>query len=82
MSFIVGLSTMATVIVPFAAAGAELAAPAAVVADPAAGALVALDFDVLLPHALATTPTTTTAVTHAARRVDLRTPRIIASPFR
>jgi mannitol 2-dehydrogenase len=79
MSFIVGLSTIATVIVAFAPCPAAVLAGADE-ADPAA-ALVALDDDELSPpHALATTAPTRAALTTTVRRLELRSPIFIARP--
>jgi hypothetical protein len=66
MSFIVGLSTMATVMVAFSFAPPdEPADPPA--ADPPDDAAVVEELSELLPHAVAAMPSSTTAATRATR---------------
>jgi hypothetical protein len=67
MSFIVGLSTMATVIVPDAGAAEPPVAPGAALAAAPPAAVVPLDVEALLPQALTATALSTMAAAQPLR---------------
>src|SRR5712671_3105354 len=84
MSFIVGLSTMATVIVAlvFPPAVVAVAPPAAVVADEPPAFVVADELlDLLLPHAVATNPAAMTHVKITRVRLALDPTFMAVPPF-